>query len=177
MKNQSKLVFETLLSLAFLFGYQPLSNAIEANATVPWIRMQPSDLSFDQCKQAIKHDDNYWWANKKCHAKAIRYGAGVALEPIRANEDSNASRAKGDILSFITQYRPQEGLYCEKGGYCWPAKKIMLLGSIVAGPLSAEKLGDQSDDWQAVGSSCEEILSDRNTIIKFGATDLLKGCH
>ncbi len=163
--------------LAILFAYQPLSHASDANANAPWIRMQPSDLSFDQCKHAMKHDGNYWWANKKCHARAIRYGAGVVLDPIKANEDSNARRAKGDILFFITQYRPQEDLYCEKGGYCWPAKKIMLIGSILTGPLSDEKLGDESDDWQAVGSSCEELLSDRNIITKFGVTDLLKGCH
>ncbi|MEI6573457.1 MAG: hypothetical protein WCO61_07935 [Alphaproteobacteria bacterium] len=177
MKNQSKLVLAAFSLLAFLFAYLPFSKASEANAIVPWIRMQPSALSFNQCRQAMKHDDNYWWANKKCHAKAIRYGVGAVLEPIKANEDSNARRARGDILSFITQYRPQESLYCEKGGYCWPAKKIMLLGSILTGPLSPEKLGDESDDWQAVGSSCEKILSDRTNIIKFGATDMLKGCH
>jgi hypothetical protein len=177
MNDQSKLVLVTLLLLAFLFSFLPVSYASDVNANAPWIRMQARDLSYGQCKRAMKHDDNYWWSNKKCHAKAIRYGAGVVLGPIQANEDSNARRAKGDILSFITQYRPQEDLYCEKGGYCWPAKKIMLLGSILTGPFSPEKLGDESDDWQAVGSSCEEILSDRKKIIRFGARNLLEGCH
>ena len=172
-----KAISIVMIHIVILIVYQPFSFAQDLAAAYPWIKIEPGDLSFDQCKQAMKHDSNFWWSKKKCHSKNIRYAAGVVLEPIKANEDKSVKRYEGDIIYYITQYRPQEKLYCEKGGFCWPSNKILLLGSTLVGPISEYKLGDESDEWQIVGSSCETILADKTQIIKFGASDLLIGCH
>ena len=167
----------TAISVAAILLYQPSAYSAEPSSDYPWIRTQPSSLTLDQCKLAMKHDSNFWWSNGKCHIKFIRYAAGVAIEPIQAIENPSVGRNRGEILSYITQYRPQEDLYCEKGGYCWPSKNIKLLGSILTGPLSEYKLGDASDNWQSVGSTCELILADQVNIIKFNATELFNRCH
>jgi hypothetical protein len=38
-------------------------------------------------------------------------------------------------------------------------------------------VGDESDQWQAVASSCELILADRAKIVEAHAQDMLVGCH
>jgi hypothetical protein len=58
------------------------------------------------------------------------------------------------------------------------SKDIKLLGSVLTGPLNGDqKLGDETDLWQGVGTSCELILADKVNIVKAGAQELFKDCH
>ena len=57
-----------------------------------------------------------------------------------------------------------------------PAKDVKLLGSILTGPDTGEyKVGDESDLWQGVSTSCELILADRANIIEAKAQEMLQG--
>ena len=141
-------------------------------ANYPWMVKSQTEMTFDECHGAMRHDSNYWWSKGKCHMKFIRYAAGVALRDTPALEDPTSITKKGEILSAITQFRPQENVYCEHGGYCHSAQDVKLLGSVLTGPY-----GDGSDDMQAVGTACELVLADRANILKAGATFLLNGCH
>jgi hypothetical protein len=84
---------------------------------------------------------------------------------------------KGELFN-ITQYRPREGLYCGHGSYCYPSKDIKLLGSVLTGPYNGnQKMGDETDLWQGVATSCELIIADKVSIIKAGAQKLFEDCH
>ena len=147
-------------------------------ARYPWLVKPQTELSFTECKNAKRHDSNYWWSGGKCHMKFIRYAAGVVTEDAPAAEDPSSILKKGELLTAITQYRPSEGLYCEKGGYCYPSKNVRLLGSVRRGPYDTEyKSGDESDLWEGVSSSCELLLKDRSAIVAANAEQLLEGCH
>jgi hypothetical protein len=136
-----------------------------------------TELTKAECAAAMRHDSNYSWAHGKCHMKFIRYAAGVVIRDTAANEAPDSIARKGELLTAITQYRPDEGTYCEHGGYCYAAKDVKLLGSVLTGPYSNEKLGDESDLWQGVNTSCELILADSANIINANAQELFTGCH
>lgn len=144
----------------------------------PWMVKPQTELTKAECTAAMQHDRNYWWARSKCHMMYIRYAWGVAIRDVAAKESSSSMLKKGELLQAITQYRPDEGTYCEHGGYCYPAKDIKLLGSILTGAYNAGyKAGDETDLWQGVSTSCELILADRKNIIAANAHDMLKDCH
>ena len=154
--------------------------ALPAGATtpLPWMLKPQNELTRAECLAAMRHDSNYWWSHGACHMKFIRYAAGVVLHDTRAQEAPEAIMKKGQLLDNITQYRPREGLYCSHGGYCYPAKDIKLLGSVLTGPYNGDqKLGDASDSWQGVGASCELILADKVNIVNAGAQKLFTDCH
>jgi hypothetical protein len=152
--------------------------ADEITTKYPWIVKPQTELAKAECTAAMRHDYNYWWARGKCHMKFIRYAWGVAIIDVAAKEDSDSIMKKGELLTAITQYRPDERTYCEHGGYCYPAKDVKLLGSIITGPYNADyKAGDESDLWQGVSTSCELILADRTNIITANAQEMLKDCH
>ena len=142
----------------------------------PWIVKSQTDLSFSECKAAMRHDSNYWWSRGSCHMKFIRYAAGVAIRDA-VSDDDTGGLSKGQLLTAITQYRPTEKLYCEHGGSCFHKKDVKLLGSILTGPYSDYKSGDETDMWQGVSTSCELILADRRNILAASAQELLRGCH
>jgi hypothetical protein len=147
-------------------------------AKYPWLVKPQTEMSYAECKNASRHDSNYWWSHGKCHMKFIRYAAGVVTEDAPAAEDPTSVLKKGELLTAITQYRPTEGLYCEHGGYCYPSKSVQLLGSVLTGLYDPEyKSGDESDLWQGVGSTCELLLRDRSAIVAANAEQLLHGCH
>jgi hypothetical protein len=109
--------------------------------------------------------------------KFIRYAAGVVLRDTRAQEEPDAIMKKGELFN-ITQFRPKESLYCGHGDYCYPSKDIKLLGSVLTGPYNGNQtMGDETDLWQGVGTSCELIIADKTNITKFGAKTLFKDCH
>ena len=137
-----------------------------------------NELTHAESLAAMRHDSNYWWSQGACHMKFIRYAAGVVLQDTRAEEAPDAVMKKGELLDNMTQYRPKERLYCGHGGYCYPSKDIKLLGSVLTGPYNGDKkLGDESDSWQGVGTSCELILADKANIVKAGAQKLFTDCH
>jgi hypothetical protein len=147
-------------------------------ARYPWLVKPQTDLTFSECKNAKRHDNNYWWSHGQCHMKFIRDAAGVVTDDAAAAEDPASIRKKGELLTAITQYRPNEDVFCEHGGYCYPAKKVRLLGSILTGPYNgAYKSGDETDAWQSVSTSCELILKDYRNIVAANAQVLLEGCH
>lgn len=156
------------------------TNAYADDLTIkyPWLIKSQTELTKAECTAAMQHDNNYWWARNKCHMKFIRYAQGVAIRDVAAQEDSSSILKKGELLESITQYRPDEGTYCQHGGYCYPVKDVKLLGSILTGPYdSSYKAGDETDLWQGVSTSCELILADRKNIIAANAHDMLKDCH
>jgi len=109
--------------------------------------------------------------------KFIRYAEGVVIRDVAAKEDPDSIMKKGELLTAITQYRPDEGTYCEHVGYCYRAKDVKLLGSVLTGPYTNEKVGDETDLWQGVSTSCELILADRINIIKANAQEMFTDCH
>ncbi len=149
--------------------------ALPAGATTlfPWVLKAASELTHAECLAAMRHDSSYWWSRGACHMKFIRYAAGVATQ----DSEGDAGLKKGELVDNITQYRPKEGLYCGHGSGCFPSKDIKLLGSVLTGPYSDQKSGDDSDLWQGVGTSCELILADKANIVKAGAQQLMKDCH
>ena len=144
----------------------------------PWIVKPQTELTEAECTAAMQHDYNYWWVHGKCHMRFIRYAWGVATRDVAAKASPNSIMKKGELLKSITQYRPDEGTYCEHGGYCYPAKDVKLLGSVLTGPDTAGyKAGDETDLWQGVSTSCEFILADRTNIIEANAQEMFKDCH
>ena len=153
--------------------------AMPANATTlfPWMLKPQNELTHAECLAAVRHDSNYSWSRGACHMKFIRYAAGVVLRDTRAQEEPDAIMKKGELFN-ITQYRPKEGLYCGHGANCYPSKDIKLLGSVLTGPYNGnQKMGDETDLWQGVDTSCELILADKVNIIKAGAQKLFQDCH
>jgi hypothetical protein len=170
----------TRVLLAFTTIVSSLTPAISGSIATKytWMVKSQTELSHAECQSAMRHDSNYWWSAGKCHMKYIRYAWGVATTDVPASEGPVSSLKKGALLRNITQYTPKEDFYCEHGGYCYPAKSIKLLGSIVIGragsPYSA---GDETELYQDVGTTCELILADREAIIRADARDMLKDCH
>jgi hypothetical protein len=160
-----KLIF-TAFAAALLVSSSIYAN--EITIKYPWIVKSQTELTKAECTAAMRHDSNYWWARGKCHMKFIRYAAGVVIRDVAAKENSDSIMKKGELLTAITQYRPDEGTYCEHVGYCYPAKDVKLLGSILTGPYTDQKAGDETE---GVGTSCELILADRINIIKANARD------
>jgi len=148
----------------------------ELTTKYPWLVKPQGELTYTECATAMNHDSNYWWARGKCHMRFIRYAFGVVIRDVAAQEAPDSIMRKGEIFTGITQYRRDEGTYCAHGGYCYQAKNIKLLGSILTGPYG-DKVGDETDQTQGVETSCELILADRNNIIKAGAEEMLEGCH
>jgi hypothetical protein len=109
--------------------------------------------------------------------KFIRYAFGVVIKDVAAKENPDSIMMKGELFTGITQYRPDEGTYCAHGGYCYSAKDVKLLGSILTGPYTDQKAGDETDLWQGVSTSCELILADRINIVKAKAQEMLVDCH
>jgi hypothetical protein len=170
-----KLKFTTTILPALM-----LSSSIFANEIMtkyPWMVKSQTELTKAECTAAMRHDSNYWWAHGKCHMKFIRYAFGVIIRDVAAKENPDAIMKKGELFTSITQYRPDEGTYCGHGGYCYPAKDVKLLGSVLTGPYTTEKAGDETDLWQGVGTSCELILADRVNIIIANAQEMFTGCH
>jgi hypothetical protein len=165
------------VGLFAVFGATAYADSITVK--FPWIVKSQTDLTGTECAAAMRHDRNYWWAQGKCHTKFIRYAWGVAIRDVAAKEESDAIVRKGELLKDITQYRPNEGTYCEHGGYCYPAKEVRLLGSILAGPYNNDgyKEGDESDLWQRVSTSCELILADSKNIVAANAQEMFKDCR
>ena len=149
----------------------------EITTKYPWMVKSQTELTKSECTAAMRHDSNYWWANGKCHMKFIRYAIGIVIKDVAAKENPEAVMKKGDLFTSITQYRPDEGTYCAHGGYCYPAKDVKLLGSVLTGPYTTEKAGDETDLWQGVGTSCELILADRASITEAKAQEIFTGCH
>jgi hypothetical protein len=157
-----------------------LSSPISANEITirfPWMVKSQTELTKPECNAAKRHDSNYWWAHGKCHMKFIRYAFGVSIRDVAANGTAQAIMKKGELFTSITQYRPDEGTYCAHGGFCYPAKDVKLLGSVLIESYTTHKVGDETDLWQGVGTSCELILADRRNIIKANAQEMLDGCH
>jgi hypothetical protein len=163
--------------LATLAALNTFAYANEITTKYPWMAKSQTELTRAECMAAMRHDSNYWWAHGKCHMKFIRYAFGVAIRDVAAKENSDSIMKKGELLTAITQYRPNEGIYCEHVGYCYPAKDVKLLGSVLTGPYTTEKAGDETDLWQGVHTSCELILADRINIIKANAQEMFKDCH
>ena len=163
--------------MAAACGIGMLATPAGAAKLFPWILKSQDQLTHAECLGAMRHDSNYWWSRGACHMKFIRDAAGVVLRDISAPDNSKDIQKQGELFEGITQYRPKEGLYCGHGAGCYPSKDIKLLGSVLTGPYSDEKAGDETDLWQGVGTSCELILADKAEIIKAGAQKLLKDCH
>jgi hypothetical protein len=159
-----------------IFAMPACANKI--TTTYPWLVKAQEDLTKAECMAARLHDTNYWWSGNKCHVKSIRYAWGVAIRDAVAQENRDSIVKKGQLLEGITQYRPNEGMYCEHGGGCYPAKDVKLLGSVLTGPYDPDaKPGDDAYQWQAVESSCELILADRTNIVRANAQEMLRGCR
>jgi hypothetical protein len=150
----------------------------EMTTRYPWILKSQTELTKAECVAAMRHDRNYWWSRGKCHMKFIRYAWGVVIRDVAAKEAPESIVRKGELVKGITQYRPDEKTYCEHGGYCYPAKDIKLLGSILTEPYGATpKAGDETDLWQGVSTSRELILADRANIINAHAQEMLQDCY
>lgn len=147
-----------------------------ASSEYPWLVKSQQELSFEECKRARRHDTYYWWARGQCHLREIRYAAGIVTEDTVALEDSSALLRKGEVVTAITQFHPTKAVYCMHVGYCYPAQSIRLLGSMTTGPDSY-RMGDETDLWERVGSTCELRLKDRAAIISANAGFLLEGCR
>lgn len=159
-----------------LFAMPAYADAVTTR--YPWIVKPQTELTEAECTAAMQHDYNYWWAHGKCHMRFIRYAWGVAIKDVAAKENPDSITKKGELLKFITQYQPAEGTYCEHGGYCYPAKDVKLLGSVLAGPDTGEnKAGGEADPWQGVSTACELIFADRTNIIEANAQEMFKDCH
>jgi hypothetical protein len=152
------------------------AHANEITTKYPWMIKSQTELTKAECTAAMQHDSNYWWAHGKCHMKFIRYAVGVVIKDVVAKENPDTIMKKGELF-HVTQYRPDEGTYCGHGDYCYPAKNIKLLGSVLTGPYSTEKTGDETDLWQGVGAYCELILADRINIIEANAQEMFTDCH
>ncbi len=167
-----------LLTIGAVVLFATPARADEITTKYPWIVKPQNELTHAECKAAMRHDANYWWARGACHMKFIRDAWGVVIRDTAANEAPDAIVKKGELLTAITQYRPDEGTYCQHGGSCLPAKDVKLLGSILTGPDTGEyKVGDESDLWQGVSTSCELILADRANIIEAKAQEMLRDCR
>jgi hypothetical protein len=169
-----RIFFAAILALAL----STASHATQQLREYPWLVKAQTELTHAECAMAMRHDSNYWWARGKCHMKFIRYAMGVAIKDVAAREEPTSIVKKGELLESITQYRPDEGAYCQHGGYCYSAEDVKLLGSVLTGPYNADyKAGDESDAWQGVASSCELILADRANIIEANAQEMLRDCR
>jgi hypothetical protein len=167
-----------LLAFFYLGVGAIAAHAGAITAKYPWLVKAHTELTKAECAAAKLHDNNYWWAGGSCHMKFIRYAWGVATKDVAAQENPSSVIKKGALLKAITQFRPDEGVYCEHGGYCYPAKNVKLLGSVLTGPYdSGYKSGDSSDSWQGVSSSCELILADRKNILVAKAGEMMRDCH
>jgi hypothetical protein len=165
------------LLLATTCGVGMLAMPAHATTLFPWMLKPQNELTHAECLAATRHDSNYWWSGGTCHMKFIRYAAGVVLRDTGAQEEPDAIMKKGELFN-ITQYRPKEGLYCGHGSYCYPSKDIKLLGSVLTGPYDGnQKMGDETDLWQGVNTSCELIIADKVNIIKAGGQSLFQDCH
>jgi hypothetical protein len=170
-----KLKFPTTILAALMLSSPAYTD--EITTRYPWLVKPQTELTHTECAAAMRHDSNYWWAHGKCHMKFIRYAFGVVTKDVAANENPDSIMKKGELFTGITQYRPDEGTYCAHGGYCYSAKDVKLLGSILTGPYTDQKAGDETDLWQGVSTSCELILADRINIVKAKAQEMLVDCH
>lgn len=167
-----------LMITFFAIGFVNPASANQTSTKYPWILKPQEELTKEECKAAMRHDSSYWWAGGTCHMKFIRYAGGVAIRDTAAKENPSSILKQGSLLTAITQYRGNEGVYCEHGGYCYPARDIKLLGSILTGKYDdSAKPGDDTYSWQAVSASCETILADQKNIIAAKAQEMLRGCH
>lgn len=167
-----------LLYAAALSTVVTHAQAVDVTTRYPWIGKSASRLTQAQCKAAMRHDGSYWWSGGKCHRKFVRYGWGIATREVAAKQNPAAMLNQGDLLMAITQYWPGEGTYCEKGGYCYPAKDIKLLGStIIRRNLHAPATAEDTEAMHEVTSSCELMLADRKAIHAANAQDMLEGCR
>lgn len=170
-----KLKFATAFLAALMLSSSAYAN--EITTKYPWMVKSQTELTKAVCTTAMRHDSNYWWARGKCHMQFIRYAGGVVIKDIAALENPDAIMKKGELF-YITQYRPDEKAYCGHGDYCYPADGVKLLGSILTGPYDANyKTGDETDNYQGVGTSCELILADRINIIQANAQEMFTDCH
>jgi hypothetical protein len=169
---------KSLMAIFFVSAFVNQANTSQTATKYPWIVKPQEELTKTECKAAMRHDSSYWWAGGKCHMKMIRYAWGVAIRDTAAKENPSSIMKQGALLTAIAQYRENEGTYCEHGGYCYPAKDIKLLGSILTGHYDdSAKPSDDSYSWKAVSASCETILADRKNIIAANAQAMLKDCH
>jgi hypothetical protein len=169
---------KSLMAIFFVSAFVNPSSANQTTTKYPWLVKPQEELTKAECKAAKRHDSSYWWSAGKCHTKMIRYAGGVAIRDTAAKENPSSILKQGALLTAITQYRENQGTYCDHGGYCYPAKDIKLLGSILTGPYDENaKPGDDTYSWQGVSASCETILADRKNIIAAKAQEMLKGCR
>jgi hypothetical protein len=167
-----------MATILFVCAVVNPASADQIATKYPWMVKPQEELTKAECKAAMRHDSSYWWAGGTCHMKFIRYAGGVAIRDTAAQENPASILKQGSLLTAITQYRKNEGTYCEHGGSCYPAKDIKLLGSVLTGPYDdGAKPGDDTYSWQAVSASCETILADRKSIMAVNAQAMLKGCH
>ena len=143
----------------------------------PWMVKSQTELTHAECLAAMRHDANFWWSRGKCHMKFIRYAMGVATRDVPAKESPDSVLKKGALLTAITQYRPNEDAFCEHGGYCYPAKSVKLLGSVLLGRSDDTYSNGDTDSIQSVGTTCELIVADRKAIIEANAQSMFTDCR